>query len=119
MRGESELLCGHSHGESDELGQVEHGDVVSEVLLGSIELEVAERADIDDELSTGCLHVLQVGLGELLGDISECGLESSSCTAAEHLVLPGHALGTGGLNEVIEDDGPMEITEAEAEASLK
>ena len=77
---------------------MEDRDVESEVLLTDIELEVTERTDIDDVLCSGLLDVLQVGLGELLGDVSECGLESSSGSAAEGLLLPGQALAAGSGN---------------------
>ena len=101
MRGESEVLCGHSHGQSVELGQVQDGDVVSELLLHSVELQVAERTDVD------------------LGDVSEGGLESSSGSAAQHLLLPGHALGTGGLDELVEDLGVLGVVDALDVAGLQ
>ena len=109
---ETELFGVHSHRDTVELGQVEDGDAVSEVRLCGIELEVTEGTDIDDVLCSGLLDVLQVGLGELLGDVSECGLESSSGSAAEGLLLPGHALGTGGLDQLVQDLGVLGVVQS-------
>ena len=50
MGGETEFFLGHAHGDSVELAEVQHRDVESKGLLGGIELQVAERADVDDEL---------------------------------------------------------------------
>ena len=44
--GEAEVLCAHSHCQSVELGQVQHGDAVTEVLLDAVELVQLHDVDL-------------------------------------------------------------------------
>ena len=70
--GHTESLGVHAHRKPVELRQVEDRYRIARALLAGIELQVAEGADIHDELRSGDLHVLQVGEREF-----RCGLRES------------------------------------------